>query len=324
MVLDRKWVDPLKLYNRKREPIDALRGLLAGRSAFLVCGGPSAKQLPLEALNSKGTWSLAVNNSAAHQRYRPQAFVCSDPPSKFSDSIWLDPAIMKILPNPKLIRNRGKLRTKLPPEEWKPCEKCDGTGRTPSNKNKGCKYCSAIGTVMFKPLRVRGYHISADECPNVWGFDRRSWLLPDETFFTEPDAAWGNHNAGVLRTGQPKTVCTMLLGMRLLRYLGAKKVYMVGVDFFMDPMKPLKENYSFEEERDASAVGSNNRQFRVVNQWLCEMQEGGVFKKFDIQFFNCNPNSGLRAFPHVPFDQALADVTKGVDQKPDLCNWYQI
>lgn len=320
-----EWFDPLKIYDRRHHETDALRGMLGGRSVFLVCGGPSAKALPLEQLNNRGAWSLGINNVCGHDRFRANAFLCSDPPSKFSDSIWLDPGIMKILPKPKLSPNsRGRLRTKLPPDQWiDPCPDCGGTGRQkPPRDDKHCDMCSAIGVVKFDWLKKGRWRATSQDSPNVWAFDRRSWLSPDDSFFTEPDAAWGNHNAGVIQTGQPKTVCTMLLGMRVLRYLGASRVYLVGVDFYMDPNKGLLENYSFAQERDADAIRSNNEQFAIVNRWLCQLADDGVFKKYGIEFYNCNPTSGLRSFPHVPFDKAIQDVCSGVAQKPDLGDWY--
>lgn len=279
-----KWVDPLLIIGRNRSPATALlRNFLARGSAFLVGGGPSANELPLELLNHRGIWSMGVNNAAGHTRFRPQAFVCSDPPSKFSHSIWLDPQIMKFVPIPKISGNRGSLRQKL----------TDGS---------------------FRRMRRR-----ASDCPNVWGFQRHSWLYPDDRFFLTDGACWGNHETGSKTTGQPKTVCTMLLGLRLLRFLGARKVYLVGVDFRMG----AGYGYSFSQARDADAVVSNNAQFAVVNSWLCEMQKQGVFKRFGMDVYNCFQRSGLRAFSYVPFEDAIAEAAKDVEEIPDLANWYE-
>lgn len=148
-------------------------------------------------------------------------------------------------------------------------------------------------------------------------------MQPDETFFLDEQAAWGNHNAGVKRTGLKKTVCTMLLGIRLLYYLGSRKIYLVGVDFRMDPSADLQENYAFAENRDAGAVKSNNSQFEIVNDWLCEMQQNGTFEKFGLEIYNCNSRSGLRAFAHVPFEMAVQDTLKDFPEEPfDTVDWY--
>lgn len=277
-----KWSDPLLVTDRNRKRVSCLKDLLAGASAFLVCGGPSASRLPLESLVQRGIWSLAVNNMGGHPRFRPSAFVCADPPKKFSSSIWMDPGIMKFVPTIKLKGSRANLRIKRNGE--------------------------------FGKLERRTY-----KCPNVWGFQRHSWMSPDHRFFTSDGACWGNHKAGSGKTGQPRTVCTMLLGIRLLKYLGAKRTYLVGADFMMAP----DYGYAFDQKRTPEASGSNNHQFSIVNRWLCEMQQNGTFARFGMEVFNCFQQSGLRAFPFVPFEQALADCRGEVEEKPDLAGWYE-
>ncbi len=277
-----RWIDPLTILDRGRKQTDCFRNMLAGRSAFLIGGGPSANELPLGLLGRRGIWSMAVNNAAGHPYIRPQAMVCSDPPKKFSHSIWLDPGVMKFIPTPKMSKRRGALRRKLP----------DGS---------------------FVPLGM-----TVTECPNVWGFKRWSWLTPDEGFFLTDGACWGNHETGSKQTGQHKTVCTMLLAIRLLRYLGARKIYLVGIDFIMRP----DYGYSFAQGRDAGASASNTNQFAVVNRWLCEMADKKVFAKFGISVYNCFEKSGLRAFEYIPFEAAISEAQGMVETVPDLSYWY--
>ena len=150
-----KWLDPLTVVDRFRNPAsDVLRNMLAGASVFLVGGGPSANDLPLEDLGRRGVWSMGVNNVAGHARFRPQAFVCSDPPRKFSHSIWYDPGVMKFVPTPKLAGYRARIREK-----------------------RGGQFTASERTVT--------------QCPNVWAFQRWSWLHPDDRFFTSEGACWG-------------------------------------------------------------------------------------------------------------------------------------
>lgn len=276
----KKWIDPLEVTDVRGTKTDALRHMLQGRPSFLVCGGPSAKPY-LSELNRRGVFSLAVNNAAGNT-VRPQAFVCSDPPVKFSHSIWLDPGVMKFVPSPKLSTGRrGRLRRKEGNEFYE---------------------CGTSG-----------------EAPNVWGFKRNSWMTMDEQFFTESGAGWGNLNEGVKKTGESKTVCTMLLGLRLLYYLGSRRIYLVGVDFRMTPNEP----YSFEQGKHGGGCDSNNHQFEVVNGWLTKMQERGVFSRFGLELYNCYERSGLRAFPYVPFESALEDAVGYVEEEPDLSDWYE-
>lgn len=277
-----KFRDPLLVTDRDKTPTDALQGMLAGGAAFLVCGGPSLKQLELEQLQRRGIFSMGVNNVAGMAPV--DAFVCSDPPMKFHNGIFQDPKIMKFLPLPKLSGSRSKLRYKQ-----------DG------------KFYWHTKTVQ--------------DCPNVWGFQRRSWMMPDQTFFTEPSASWGNQNEGVRRLGQPKTACTMLLAIRLLYHLGARTIFLLGCDFRMDLKVGKTENYAFAENRDEQAIRSNNDQYRIVNQWLVELQPW--FERFGLWVFNCHQMSGLRAFPFVPYDVALQIALEEFPQIPfDLNGWY--
>lgn len=277
-----KWVDPLIILDRRRTKTPNLQNLLAGGSAFLVGGGPSTNDIPLEQLNQRGIFSLGINNAAAHPRFRASAFVCSDPPMKFSHSIWLDPHCMKFVPSPKMTGGRQKLRYKR-----------DGVF---NRLDKG-----------------------VSDCPNVWGFQRHSWFTPNENFFLSDGACWGNHNSGVKKTGEKKTVCTMLLGLRLLHYLGAKRIFLVGIDFLMNPGAV----YSFDQFKSDGGCRSNNNQFMVVNEWLYRMEKDGVFSKFGLEIFNCYNRSGLRAFPFVEFEDAINIATENVEQIPDLEFWYE-
>jgi hypothetical protein len=266
-----EWVDPLLVTDRRNTPTDGLRDLLVGGAAFLVLGGPSLKSLPYHRLAERGVFSLAVNNVAG--LVPVNAFVCSDPPLKFHHGIFTDPTIIKLLPHMKLRGRRGKLRRKHP----------DGT---------------------FEVLNIR----TAD-CPNTWGFMRRCWLKCDETWFTENSASWGNNRNGVTRTGEAKVLATMLLGLRVLQYLGAKRIFLLGCDMYMSPTADLTANYAFREDRDKGAVNSNNNQYKVINDYLCRLRP--VFERFGFETYNCNRNSHLRAFDYAPFDAAL-EVCRGL------------
>lgn len=279
----RRWVDPLRVLGRDGHPTTALRDMLSGRSVFLLGGGPSANDLPLSQLAQRGVWTMAVNNAAGHPSVRPQAMICADPPNKFSHSVWLDPGIMKFIPTAKRHRRRGRLRRKV-----------SGGG--------------------FEPLGI-----TTLQAPNVWVYERNAWLWPDDRWFRSSGACWGNHAAGCLITGEPKGVCTMLLALRVLRYLGARRVFLLGVDFHM----AAGYGYSFGQERDRDAVATNNDLFRVVNEWCCQLQRSGTFQRFGLEVFNCFERSGLRAFPYVPFDEAIIDVRGVVEQIPDLSGWYE-
>ena len=276
--------DPLLVTDRNKDRVN-LSGLLANRpTAFLVCGGPSLNLVDPHQLNQRGLFTMAVNNAAAWSDFRPSAFVCSDPPMKFHSGIWLDPAVMKFIPLPKLKGGRGVLRIK------------DEDGRF---SKATCSAC---------------------HCPNVWGFLRRNWMELDETFFTEEAAAWGNLDEGVLRTRLSKTVNTMLLGIRLLYYLGARQIFLVGCDFNMT----AGTAYAFDQNKEEGGCSNNNDQYRNVNEWLTIMQQKGIFGQFGLSIMNTTTNSQLKAFPMVPFEEAVQISLKGFPTCPlDLVGWYE-
>jgi hypothetical protein len=236
---------------------------------------------------------MTVNNMGGHPQLLPSAMLCADPVSKFHTGIWLDPRVMKFVPCPKLKKGRERIREK-------------------------------IGEGEFRRLRVNDKLVSSADMPNVWGFGRRVWIRPDESFFLDIRATWGNQDHGVQKTGGMKTVCSMLLAIRILYYLGSRRIFLVGNDFYMDPKRSLQENYAFPESRSAGEVASNNEHFSIVNRWLCRMQETGVFHRFGLEIYNCYQMSRLRAFPYVPFDAAIASVLEGFPAEPfDLNGWYE-
>lgn len=281
------FADSLLVYDRQHNITNSLMGMLVGRPTFLIGGGPSAKAYPLnDVLTSRGVFSLGVNNVCGW--VHTSAFVCSDPPEKFHHGIWLDPTVMKFIPKPKFCdRDRGKLRAKI--------------GDT------------------FQPLTYRGLPVHTIDCPNTWGFYREVEWDYGDSFFTREAATWGNNKKGAEKTGKPNILNTLLLAIRLLYHLGSRRIYLVGVDFNMSDA-----GYSFDQGRTQKAVGNNNNQYITVNGGLCEMVENGVFKKFGLEMYNCNANSSLRAFPHVPFDVATRDVLRDFPTEPfSLTSWYE-
>lgn len=73
-----------------------LGDIYRGRSAFLVCGGPSLKQIDLSLLNQRGILTYTLNNAVSV--VRSQLWSCVDDPGHFVDVMWRDPAIMKLIP----------------------------------------------------------------------------------------------------------------------------------------------------------------------------------------------------------------------------------
>lgn len=271
--------DPLEFFDRYRQPA-SLRDMWLGTSAFLVCGGPSLNDIPLERLKDRGIVSLGINNVAAHAHVR--AMVFSDPPNKFHHGVWLDPTILKLCPIPKLKRKRNDHRIRA---------KVDG--------------------------RFVTTNLYPEDCPNVFGFRRLESLEP-ETFLTSTGAYWGVNRKYHEQTGKPKILFTFFLGLRLLHYLGVRRVYLLGADFKMT----AEQRYAFDQGRAAGAIRGNNDHYRVANHYCQQLRP--VFDAAGFEVYNCNPTSGLLAWDHVPFEHAYRDCRGHVPEEPfDTRHWYE-
>jgi hypothetical protein len=200
------------------------------------------------------------------------AWVFSDPQSKFHHAMFLDPKILTFSPFGKL---RKQVRAKLP----------DNT--------------------------FRGIKLRVQECPGTLGFSRRT-TFDAKTFLTTPYAHWGRGGKQPEPERPFTCLCTMLLGIRLLHYLGCPRVYMLGVDFNMTE----EAQYAFGQKCHA-----RNGRYSKENTMLAELKP--YFDMEGFKLFNCNPESRCDVFPKVKFDNAFEDCKGGVPEEPfDLADWY--
>lgn len=192
----RKHARPIVVDSAGR-PATCLEGRLAGSTAFLLCGGPSIADMDLTELDNRGIFTIAVNQCAA-TAFRPNVFCCVDPPERFHEAIWRDPAVMKFT---RRIHSHSRIRRIEP--------------------------VTKILTTL---------DLSPHQCPNTWffhdafGFDAATFL--DATAFV-----WGGTttlNNGKAR--EIKNV--MLCAVRLAYWLGVRRLIIVGADFWMQPGRP--------------------------------------------------------------------------------------
>jgi hypothetical protein len=277
--------DPLVLYDANGEKTAGLKNIWRGCAGFLVCGGPSVRDLPYHKLAERGIVSLGVNNVCGMVPVKAMTF--NDPAEKFHEGILADGGIMKLIPKPRLARKSHTRRRK-------PDGGFELTGR------------------------------NMPDYPNVWAFERRGWHTP-ETFLTDPAATYGNDAKGHGQTKRPRIIFTMFMALRLMHYLGCRRVYLLGADFHMDPAKGLVGNYAFDDDRYADTkdpvqhrnevlgvINGNNDHYRVANEMLVELRP--FLERAGFYVFNCNPWSRLAAFDHVPFEEALQDCRNGVPE----------
>ena len=154
------------------------------------------------------------------------------------------------------------------------------------------------------------------DCPNMYFF-RRNNKFEAKRWLRESTLNWGNHK----KFGGKRSV--MLPALRTLFLMGFRTVYLLGVDFDMTE----EEGYHFDEERNEGAVKGNASSYkRMEKEYFPKLRP--LFEKVGFNVFNCNPDSNLTVFDHVPFDKAvehattiLGDVanepTRGMYKDPD-------
>lgn len=252
-----------------------LGDMYRGRSAFLVCGGPSLTSHDLALLNSRGILTMAVNNAATI--VRPNLWCSVDDPGNFSDAIWYDAGITKFVP-----------------------------------------FCH-----MEKTFTVRSPHgelmDSTDkvgDMPAVFGF-RRNEAFVAEQFLTEDTFNWGNHGNRLDNLGNKGSRSVMYVAIRLLHYLGIRTIYLIGCDF---KMQTDTQNYAFQQGRTSASVRGNNDSYRIMNDRFTALLPH--FEQAGLEIYNCTPESGLKPFPRMSYEEAIEAATAMIPKRINTEGMY--
>ena len=229
---------------------------------FLMCGGPSLKEVDFDLFNQRGIVTAAVNNAAT--LFRPNIWVSVDKPGHFHEHIWGDSGIMKFT-------------------RW--CVR-DGVVRT-----RAANRLTTAGRM-------------ARECPNTWFFEHQS-TMDYKKFLSMNPMTWGTNNkteTAVDSKGrkQPGKRSCMLPAIRLLYWLGFRRIYLAGCDFNMTP----EATYAFDDPKRPSACQSNNGTYQRLNEWFGFLLPH--FKENGLEIFNCTDGGNLNAFPRKTLEAAVA------------------
>jgi hypothetical protein len=239
-----------------------IMGNYRGGKAFLICNGPSFKNIDKDKLSD--CFTMGINNGVAS--YRPNMWASIDDPARFIKSIWLDPKIMKFVPYD---------------HSEKPL--WDHESYSPLGMNVG-------------------------DCPNILYYKRNEKFHSSRWLF-ESTLNWGDSK----KNGGGRSV--LLPAIRILFLLGFRQVYLLGCDMNMnkdekvelDGEQVFANNYHFDEGRSKGAVNGNNTTYsKMINTYFPELQK--EFLKHDFYVYNCNPDSALKVFPHVPFEEAVKNA----------------
>jgi hypothetical protein len=109
--------------NKQGLPIQ-LKNIYKDAHCFLIGSGPSLLNEDLSFLSERGILSMGMNNVAA-KNIKPNLWTCFDNPKCFHESIWLDPSIMKFVPE-KEYSNPFILKGKISPYPVKECSNTFG------------------------------------------------------------------------------------------------------------------------------------------------------------------------------------------------------
>jgi hypothetical protein len=139
-------------------------------------------------------------------------------------------------------------------------------------------------------------NVKVGDCGNVVGYRRNEKFVP-ERFLYEDTVNWGNHK----KWGGGRSV--MLAALRILFLLGFRKVYLLGVDFYMSGDK----KYHFNEERTPNAIRGNMSTYEKMIGWFAQLQPFFLAENFVVK--NCNPESRLTAFPFIKYEDAIKEAT---------------
>jgi hypothetical protein len=247
------------VFSRAGRPADHLADSMLGASAFLVGGGYSLAEHDLSKLTQRGVLVAAINQVGA-THVRPKIWFSGDLAGRFHERLWRDPAVMKFA---KRLRRDEIIKT------W-------------SDRSQ-----------KWVPTRTRVH-----DCPNVWLYeDAMSFSYED--FLSSPAVPFGRKDEVPDRPRKRSTKSTMFPALRLLYWLGVRRVFMLGVDFKMEAAKP----YVFDEAGDQAKANTNNASYARIAVHLKNLRP--LFEANGFHVWNCNPHSALEAFDHKPYEEAL-------------------
>ena len=151
--------------------------------------------------------------------------------------------------------------------------------------------------------------VKVGECPNVVGYRRNEKFVADRFLF-EDSINWGCHKD----YGGGRSV--MLPALRILFLLGFRKVYLLGCDFTMSE----EYTYHFDEQRGKGAVNCNMSTYkRLKDEYFPQLKPFLDAEGFEV--YNCNPDSGLKTFPHVSFQDAIKEASSDLGDVTTERTW---
>ena len=153
---------------------------------------------------------------------------------------------------------------------------------------------------------------------NKMGFDHTTYLL-------EPVVCFGNIKGAKDSVGERGCRSVMLAALKLIYYLGFRRVFLLGCDFAMAHDRRKKntavgKTYSFPQYKHPSGVLTNNYAYRILNKRFVTLAP--LFQQANFEVFNCTPNSNLVAFPELNLAEAVKLATEKIENDPNTFGYY--
>jgi len=155
--------------------------------------------------------------------------------------------------------------------------------------------------------------VKVRDCPNAMYINRNNHFNADR-FLHEPTFNWGNSKHFKDANGKGGGRSVMLPALKILYVLGFRHVYLLGADFNMTE----EVKYSFPQDRKKSSIKCNNATYKQLNWRYKKLRP--IFDAAGFKVYNCNPESKLKAFPHISFDDAIAAALAHTDNWRDYMN----
>src|SRR3990167_2034737 len=139
-----------------------------------------------------------------------------------------------------------------------------------------------------------------NQLKNIYWF-RVSEKYNSKTYFSENAVQWGMATEKKDEHGILGRRSIMLAEFRLLHYMGFRRIYLLGVDFRMEKERP----YCYEVEKGDGAVAQNNLLYETLKIRFEKLYP--LMLENGLEVFNCNPDSQLKVFPFINYEDALND-----------------
>jgi hypothetical protein len=152
------------------------------------------------------------------------------------------------------------------------------------------------------------WQVSKDKvgsCSNIIYWERSEDRFDHNVYLDEPRINWGCSKDQTCTAGHRGGRSVMLATVKILYLLGFRTVFLLGCDF---SMTLGGKNYHFEQDRSKGAVKNNTNTYAALRDRFTLLRP--IFEKRGFHIFNCNPDSGLQVFDHIPFEEAVEHAAK--------------